>query len=323
MSRKQSPSIFATLQKTAEHASAANGELVRSLPVDALEDNPMNRFSMAEDAQFQSTLTSLEQDGFLDDVIVTPCGDGRWRIVSGHRRVAAARKLGKATVPCKVRTYPDSLAELRALMGANVHRRSVTPFDLSRQLQVVRDELAKAGQLPEGAKEQAERLAQECRLSRASVERYLDLWNLSPTLTAWAEAGQMSMTDAYELSRKKNRHLQPLVEDDVNRAPEADRADFPALVHRALERAKAAEQASPDAPPDAAPSPAPDTARDAVHTVERFSRSLRRSTAQLRALKPSTPAERETVRRKLDTCLAHLEELRQTVETLRQTLDGD
>lgn len=113
------------------------------------------------------------------------------------------------------------------------------------------------------------------------------------------------------------------MEDDVNRAPEADRADFPALVHRALERAKAAEQASPDAPPDAAPSPAPDTARDAVHTVERFSRSLRRSTAQLRALKPSTPAERETVRRKLDTCLAHLEELRQTVETLRQTLDGD
>ena len=155
MSRKNSPSIFSTLQKTAEHASAANSELVRHLPVDALEDNPLNRFSMAEDEQFLSTVTSVEQDGFLDDIIVTPSGEGRWRIVSGHRRVAAARKLRKATVPCKVREYADTLSELRALMGANLHRRNLTPFDLSRQLLVLRDELEKAGELPEGAKEQA------------------------------------------------------------------------------------------------------------------------------------------------------------------------
>lgn len=312
MSTKQSPSIFSTLQKTAEHASAANGELVRSLPVGALEENPMNRFSMAEDEQFQSTLTSLEQDGFLDDIIVTPSGAGRWRIVSGHRRVAAARKLGLATVPCKVRQYPDTLSELRALMGANLHRRNLTPFDLSRQLLVLREELAKAGALPEGAKEQAQRLAEESRLSRATVERYLDLWNLSETLTAWAEGGQMSMTDAYELARKKNLYLQPLVEDYVSRATEQEKADFPALVHRAVVWAKSAGQELSR--------PTPAGTLDPIRTVENFSRSLRRSASQLQGLEPATLEERETLRKKLDTCLERLEDLRSTVEELKNKL---
>ena len=56
MAGKKSPSIFSTLQKTTENASAVNGELTRQLPVASLVDNPMNRFSMAEDDEFLSTL---------------------------------------------------------------------------------------------------------------------------------------------------------------------------------------------------------------------------------------------------------------------------
>ena len=52
MASKKSPSIFGTLQKTTEAASAVNGEFVRQLRVSDLVDNPMNRFSMAEDEQF-------------------------------------------------------------------------------------------------------------------------------------------------------------------------------------------------------------------------------------------------------------------------------
>ena len=105
---KKNPSIFSTLQKTTANASAVNGEFTRQLPVDALEDNPMNRFSMAEDEQFTSTMASVETDGFLEDIVVTPSEtEGRWRIISGHRRVHMARKLGMATVPCNVGHYPD------------------------------------------------------------------------------------------------------------------------------------------------------------------------------------------------------------------------
>ena len=305
---KKTASIFSTLQKTAENAAAVNSELVRSLPVEALEDNPMNRFSMAEAEQFQATLSSVEKDGFLEDIVVTPAGEGRWRIVSGHRRVAAARKLGKSSVPCKIREYPDKLAELRALMGANLHRRNLSPLDMARQLETLRDVLRQEGRLPENVKEQAELMAEQTELSRATVERYLDLLNLNGTLTAWAEGGQMTMTDAYELARKKNQHLYPVVEEFVSKADRQE--DFPALVHRAVAWAKAAELPPP--PPKAAPSP--------LRTVESFGRSIRRSTAQMKALELGEEADREAAKKKLETCLQNLEELRRAVEALKNSL---
>lgn len=311
---KKNPSIFATLQKTAESASAVNGELVRTLPVDALEDNPLNRFSMEEDEQFLATVASVEKDGFLEDIIVTPAGEGRWRIVSGHRRAAAARRLGKASVPCKVRTYPDQLSELRALMGANLHRRNLSPFDMARQLETLREVLGREGLLPENVKEQAELMAEQTELSRATVERYLDLLNLDETLTAWAREGRMTMTDAYELARKKNQPLYPAVESFVdnvkNRVEKPE--EFSALVHRAIAFAKAAEN-----PP---PPPRAEAGKNPLRTVDSFGRSIRRSTAQMKALDLKEEADREAARKKLETCLQNLEELRRTVEALRDTL---
>ena len=308
---KKSPSIFSTLQKTTENASAANGELTRQLPVDSLVDNPLNRFSMAEDEEFLSTMRSVEQDGFLEDIVVTPNTDNTWRIISGHRRVMAARKLGKATVPCKVRRYPDKLSELRALMGANVHRRSITPFDMARQLETLRDTLAEEGKLPENVKEQAELMAAQSDLSRATVERYLDLLNLDETMTGWAERGDMTMTDAYEMARQKNVHLQAVVEEYV--AKNDAKGDFPGLVHLAIAWAKAAELPPP--PPKAAPAANP------LRTVDSFGRAVRRSTAQLKTLDFTSGVDKTTARKKLDTCLANLEELRRTVEALKAGLE--
>ena len=310
MASKKNPSIFSTLQKTTENASAVNGEFTRQLPLSALVENPMNRFSMAEDEEFLSTMASVEKDGFLEDIVVTPDGADKYRIVSGHRRVMAARKLGKASVPCKVRKYADQLSELRALIGANLHRRSISPFDMARQLETLREVLQREGKLPENVKEQSELMAAQSDLSRATVERYLDLLNLDDTLTMWAETGKMTMTDAYELARKSNVHLHAVVEEYV--AKNSDNGDHAALVHRAIAWAKAAELPPP--PPKA-------VTVNPLRTVESFGRSIRRSTAQMKALELTEEVDKVTARKKLDTCLVNLEELRSTVEALKASLD--
>ena len=197
-------------------------------------------------------------------------------------------------------------------MGANVHRRSLSPFDMARQLETLREVLSESGQLPEGTKEQAGLMAAQSDLSRATVERYLDLLNLDETMTGWAERGEMTMTDAYEMARRKNVHLQAAVEEYV--AHNNANGDFPGLVHRAIAWAKAAELPPPP------PKPAP--AANPLRTVDSFGRAVRRSTAQLKALDLSADVDRTTARKKLDTCLANLEELRRTVEALKAGLDG-
>ena len=68
MASKKNPSIFSTLQKTTANASAVNGEFTHQIPLDALVDNPLNRFSMAEDEEFLSTMHSMEKDGLLEDI---------------------------------------------------------------------------------------------------------------------------------------------------------------------------------------------------------------------------------------------------------------
>ena len=54
--------------------------------------------------------------------------------------------------------------------------------------------------------------------------------------------------------------------------------------------------------------------------MDSFGRNIRRSTAQLKAL-TLNEADKTTARRKLDTCLQNLEELRRTVEALKASLD--
>lgn len=94
MASKKNPSIFSTLQKTTANASAVNGEFTHQIPLDALEDNPLNRFSMAEDEEFLSTMHSMEKDGLLEDIIVTPVGHGR--PLPHHQRSPARPRLPKA-----------------------------------------------------------------------------------------------------------------------------------------------------------------------------------------------------------------------------------
>ena len=191
MASKKNPSIFSTLQKTTANASAVNGEFTHQIPLDALEDNPLNRFSMAEDEEFLSTMHSMEKDGLLEDIIVTPSDtEGRYRIISGHRRVHASRKLGRATVPCKIRHYDSKLSELRALMGANIHRRNISAFDMARQLETLRSTLAEEGGLPDNVKEQSELMASQVDLSRATVERMR--WRGAPARAGrpWRRSGQ-------------------------------------------------------------------------------------------------------------------------------------
>lgn len=153
-------------------------------------------------------------------------------------------------------------------------------------------------------------MASRSDLSRDTVERYLDLLNLDDTLRTWAETGKMTMTDAYELARKSNRHLYLFVEQYV--ADNDKGQGHSELVYRAIAYVKAAELHFPP--------PKPAWTANPLRTVDSFGRNVRRSTAQLKALTLSDEVDKATARKKLDTCLQNLEELRRTVEALKNSL---
>lgn len=219
---KTKPSLFGTLQKTSSISSEVNSEIVRQIPVDKLLDNPLNRFSMKEDDEFERSLKSIEKDGLWEDIIVTEAENGYYRIISGHRRKKIAQKLGLATLPCKVRIYKTELDEARALIGENIHKRSITPLDMAYQIETLCQVLDRAG-MPDSVHERVEQIIEQTGLSRATILRYLDLLRLNKTVVEWINNDLISMTDAYFLAQKNNAKLQ----DDVIRQVEKMQENIP------------------------------------------------------------------------------------------------
>ena len=66
---------------------------VAELDIDAIEDNPANAVYSMEEAAIEALAESIEKDGLTDLPLVRKLTDGRWQLVSGHRRRAAFRLL--------------------------------------------------------------------------------------------------------------------------------------------------------------------------------------------------------------------------------------
>ncbi len=98
---------------------------ILAIPVAAIVDDP---FSLAiygppqAGPDFEGLVASIRSQGILVPLVMVADGDG-WRAVSGHRRLAAARSLGLAEVPCFVQAIPSGAKRRRAILEHNRQRR--------------------------------------------------------------------------------------------------------------------------------------------------------------------------------------------------------
>lgn len=100
------------------------GKIVyRFMPVDALEPNPDNP-NVMNARQFNLLVDNLQTVGFTDPIFVRPLEDGRYRVVSGHHRLEAAKVIGMTEVPVSVTTDPNfnEVEETKQLMRHNTIR---------------------------------------------------------------------------------------------------------------------------------------------------------------------------------------------------------
>lgn len=85
-------------------------------------------------------LPSIRELGVLQPPLVTSTGEGGWRIVAGHRRMAAAVEAGLARVACLVRE--DLGGDTEAVVGMlveNLDRQDLTPMEEARAYQLLLD----------------------------------------------------------------------------------------------------------------------------------------------------------------------------------------
>ena len=151
------------------------------------KDHP---FKVMDDNKMALLVESISKEGILEPVIVRPCDEG-YEMVSGHRRMYAAKKAGLEKIPAIVRKLSDDEATI-VMVDSNFQRGEWLPsekaFAYKMRMDAVRHQGARrdltCGHSDHKLKGKKARdiVAEDYNVSAKSVQRYVRLTKLNPEL---------------------------------------------------------------------------------------------------------------------------------------------
>ncbi|WP_164510440.1 ParB/RepB/Spo0J family partition protein [Agathobaculum sp. Marseille-P7918] len=154
---------------------------VVQIPLSQLIGNEHN-FFVVEDVQ--ELADDIAMNGLYSPLTACAAGDGKYRIVAGHRRRKALELLGRKDAPCIVKTYDGEDSEMVALIQSNLTSRELTYYEkmeaVIRLEKALRSMKARGVELPGRLRDH---LAEQTKESASAVHRMQYIHkNLSPAL---------------------------------------------------------------------------------------------------------------------------------------------
>ena len=179
--------------------------------IDNFKDHP---FKVLDNEELNTLAESIKNNGVMDAVIIRKKDDGRYEMVSGHRRLFACKKLGLETIPCLVKDLTDDEATIY-MVDSNLHREKLLPSEKAFAYKMKYEALKHQRKNPARQHDTAVRqvgavvrsdniLGEEHGDSGRQVQRYIRLTNLIPEL--------LQMVDNSELKENPSIALTPAVE---------------------------------------------------------------------------------------------------------------
>ncbi len=154
----------------------------------------------------QGLARTIAEQGLLQPLGVIGIGQGRYRVVYGNRRRAAAVQLGLEKVPCILLEVDESDLLLRQLIE-NIQRQELNDMEQARAFARLRARIASVRGI-KAESELDEAVGQEVGLSARTVRRYLGLLELPDEVQQLIRSGELTVTQAQHLRRIPNRRTQ-------------------------------------------------------------------------------------------------------------------
>ncbi|MEU8773134.1 ParB/RepB/Spo0J family partition protein [Streptomyces sp. NPDC048606] len=164
------------------------GATFAELPIDAIIPNPRQPRVVFDEDALAELVTSIQEVGLLQPVIVRQSSVGRYELIMGERRWRACREAGLERIPAIVRATDDEKLLLDALLE-NLHRAQLNPLE----------EAAAYDQLLQDFSCTHDQLADRIGRSRPQVSNTLRLLKLSPPVQRRVAAGVLSAGHARAL----------------------------------------------------------------------------------------------------------------------------
>jgi ParB family chromosome partitioning protein len=179
---------------------------VAEVAVDRIRPNPYQPRQEFKEASLDELAASIEQVGIIQPITVRSLGDGEFEIISGERRLRAARRAGMEHLPAFIREA-DSAEMLEMALVENVQREELNPIEIALGYQ----------RLVEECDLTQEEVAERVSKSRATVSNFLRLLRLPPRIQAALRDKEVSMGHARALIAMDDEEAQvELLEEAVN-----------------------------------------------------------------------------------------------------------
>ena len=179
---------------------------IYDIPIDLIDDFPDHPFKVKMDEDMEQLVESVKERGLITPVTLRPKEDGRYEIVSGHRRKKACEIAGLSFVKADVKEMTRDEAII-LMVESNLQRSVILPSEKAFSYKMKLEALKRQGKrtdltsTPVGRKlETVELIGQDAGDSRNQVRRYIRLTELIPELLDLVDEGKIALRPAVELS---------------------------------------------------------------------------------------------------------------------------
>ncbi len=194
--------LFQTDESRAEAALSK----IRDIPLSEIDEFPDHPFKVLMDEDMEQLVESIKRNGVMTPATVRLKDDGRYELISGHRRKKACELAGLETLKCEVKDLTRDEAII-IMVESNLQRSVILPsekaFAYKMRLEAM-DRQGKRNDLtstPLVSKSRSnEELADKVGESREQIRRFIRLTELVPEILQMVDEKQIAFRPAVEIS---------------------------------------------------------------------------------------------------------------------------
>ena len=220
MTKRKSDFTLTTLDDlftTQEMRDEAKLEKVQNIPLEDLQPFENHPYKVADDEEMKQMIESIERVGTISPALARPLDNGKYELISGHRRLAACKAVGLETMPVIVRDMSDDEAVI-TMADANLQRETILPSEKAFAYKMKLEALKHQGRTSRqvvGKSESADMVSNT--ESGRQVQRFIRLTELIPQLLEMVDEKKIAFNIGVELSylqKDEQKYLLDTIESE-------------------------------------------------------------------------------------------------------------
>lgn len=190
---------------TQEERDDAKLKRIYEIPLDEIDDFPNHPFKVIDDEDMFDLVESVKEYGIITPATLRKKEDGRYELLSGHRRKRACELAGLDTLRAEI-VEMDRDSSIIFMVDSNLQRTTILPSEKGFSYKMRLEAMNRQGKRtdltsgPMGQKLSREQLAEAVGESGRQIQRYIRITELIPELIEMVDNGEVALRPAVEIS---------------------------------------------------------------------------------------------------------------------------